>query len=61
MNTNDTVPNILTPEFIAQLKKATDEGKLGKDKIESAKKLVAKGMIEKLDTLLKQGSNPQNV
>ncbi len=54
MNTEETTPKILTPEIVAQLKKASDEGKFGKEKMESAKRLIEKGLLEKLDAFIEQ-------
>ena len=54
MNTEQTTPKILTSEFVARLKKASDEGKFGKEKMDSAKRLIENGLLEKLDTFIEQ-------
>lgn len=61
MNTTATVPNILTPEFIAQLKKASDEGTFGKEKIENTQELIAKGLLEKLEAFMGEEKKAKNV
>jgi predicted Zn-dependent peptidase len=53
MKVTEVNVEILTPEIAEQLKKASDEGKFGKEKIESAKKFLEKGFLEKLNSFLK--------